>query len=329
MFDDIIVVQSAISAFNNAALHAPAFLWWAILSIPLMAIVWKCAPMIQNTLSWTPENKIARIGVTLSAVTFLWAILFGGNYNVLRDNVSVLPFVTALIVFLTSLFVSSHMRHMPNIFKNKKLYWLAVVFIILALGFSDTHTWWGPLLQIGSFGFGMIMGRIAGASMRPVAGMVTIMLILTVAMLMQPEFFRFGQLGNLTIAHLLFILMIGACGMAVIALNNVNPRGKIHTSAFSKLKWLMRVICILTTALFILTESVPLFLATCGALLIMFSLSIYHQNKIPEHLMDKLLAILIILFGTIICVPFISALGILYLATLPQGNFKSEIRVLL
>src|SRR5574344_1113072 len=34
MFDDAIIVQSAVSAFNNAALYAPAFLWWAVLSIP-------------------------------------------------------------------------------------------------------------------------------------------------------------------------------------------------------------------------------------------------------------------------------------------------------
>ena len=77
MFNDIVVVQSAISAFNNAALWAPAFLWWAILSLPLMVLVWICAPMIQTKLSLSAENINARSGVILSALTFLWVVLFG------------------------------------------------------------------------------------------------------------------------------------------------------------------------------------------------------------------------------------------------------------
>ena len=35
MFESSMIVQSAISAFNNAALAAPAFLWWAILAVPV------------------------------------------------------------------------------------------------------------------------------------------------------------------------------------------------------------------------------------------------------------------------------------------------------
>jgi hypothetical protein len=40
MFDDAIIVQSAISAFNNAALVAPAFLWSALLTLPLYFLIW-------------------------------------------------------------------------------------------------------------------------------------------------------------------------------------------------------------------------------------------------------------------------------------------------
>ena len=40
MLNDITVVQSAVSAFNNAALLAPAFLWSALLATPLFVIVY-------------------------------------------------------------------------------------------------------------------------------------------------------------------------------------------------------------------------------------------------------------------------------------------------
>lgn len=329
MFNDIVIVQSAISAFNNAALWAPAFLWWAILSLPLMWLVWGCAPMIQKKLSLSVENINARGGVILSALTFLWVVLFGGNYGVLRDGVSVLPFVVAVIVFLTSLFVSSHMREMPNVKFNARVRFAIVVLVLLALALSDLHVWWGPILQIGACVFGWLMGRVARGAMRPVAGMVLIMLMATIAVLMQPEFFRFGQLGNLTPVHLVFVLLIGVCAMAVIALNNVKPRAKIHHSAYVKLKWMLRVVSILMAALFMLTESVPLFLGMCGAVLLMFMVSVWHATSVSAGLMECALAVMIMLFGAITTMPAVAAIGVVYLAMLPRCDFLREFRTLL
>ena len=39
MLNEFTVVQSALSAFNNAALVGPAFLWWAFLMLPLFFMV--------------------------------------------------------------------------------------------------------------------------------------------------------------------------------------------------------------------------------------------------------------------------------------------------
>ena len=50
MFQDVYVVNSAVSAFNNAALFAPAFLWWGLLSLPLMWGVWVAADVIKAKL---------------------------------------------------------------------------------------------------------------------------------------------------------------------------------------------------------------------------------------------------------------------------------------
>lgn len=330
MFNDVVIVQSAISAFNNAALYAPAFLWWAILSLPLMLLVWRCAPTIQNILSLNKNNMTARCGVILSAMVFAWVVLFGGNYSVLRDEVSVLPFVVAVIVFLTSLFISSHRRELPDFNKtNARIRFTIIVLLLFALALSDTHRWWGPLLQIGACTLGYLMGRVARGTMRPVAGMILIMLMVTIAMLMQPEFFRFGQLGNLTLIHLGCILLIGVFAMATLALNNITPHEKFTRGTYIKLKWMMRVISLLAMALFLLTESVPLFLATCTSLLIMFALSIWHAKSIPSTLVTKTMAIMIILFGAITTMPFISALGIICWAMLPHGKFWPDFRTLL
>ncbi len=329
MFNDVVIVQSAISAFNNAALVAPAFLWWAILSLPLMFLVWKCAPMICDKLSLGMDNINARGGVMVALLTFVWVVLFSGNYAVLRDGVSVLPFVVAVIVFLTSLFVASHMRQLPAFKINTRARCAVVILILLALVLSDLHAWWGPVLQVGACLLGWLMGRAARGAMRPVAGMILIILMATVAMLMQPEFFRFGQLGNLTPVHLIFVLMIGVCAMAVIALNNVNARGKIHQSAYVKLKWMMRVVSVLMMALFMLTESVPLFIGMCVAVLLLFMLSVWHAKVQPSGLMERMLAIAIILFGTTTTMPAVTAIGVLYLSVLPQAKMWREFCALL
>ena len=329
MFNEVVIVQSAISAFNNAALVAPAFLWWAVLSLPLMFLVWKCAPMICDKFSLVPDNINARGGVMVALLTFVWVVLFGGNYAVLRDEVSVLPFVVAVIVFLTSLFVASHMRHLPAFKMNARARFAVALLILLALVMSDLHAWWGPILQVGACSLGWLMGRVARGAMRPVAGMILIILMVTVAMLMQPEFFRFGQLGNLTPVHLIFVLMIGVCAMAVIALNNINARAKIRESAYVKLKWMMRVVSVLMMALFMLTESVPLFVGMCGAVLVLFMLSVWHAKAQPRGLMESMLAMTVILFGTITTMPAVTAIGVLYLSVLPQVKIWREFRALL
>ena len=40
MFDESLVVASAVSAFNNAAVVGPAFLWNAVLASPLFVAVY-------------------------------------------------------------------------------------------------------------------------------------------------------------------------------------------------------------------------------------------------------------------------------------------------
>lgn len=328
MLNDFIVVESAISAFNNAALWMPAFLWWTILTLPLFVVVYWCHSAITNRIGWKRENILNKSATWVAGLTCAWAIMFGGNYSVLRDSLSVLPMMMATILFLTSLCVSSHM-HEHALPRMNWWRWVLVGGILLVVGASDTHAWWGPILQICAIVIGAALGRIARGKMRPVAGLVLIMMTVAIAMLMQPEFFRFGQLGNLTPVHLLAMLGLGGACMITVALRNINPQGKIRHSIYIKLKWLMRVVCALGVALFILTEAVPVFVGTMIALLLSISLSVWHSNNVNPALAEKTFAIAIMTFGAITVMPAITAIGILYWANTDYVRIWDECKGLL
>lgn len=319
MFNDAVVVQSAVSAFNNAALIAPAFLWWALLSVPLFAMVYFCGNSFLVKIGWDNKSKMTeRFALTTVILTLAWVVLFGGNYNVLRDSMSVLPMMIAAISFLCALFIGSYSKNITlsgwkNLTHRQK--WGTVIgggFIFAAIGLSDMHAWWGPLLQVGSVLAGVIIGRAAGHKMRPVAGTVLIMMAVITAILMQPEYFRFGQLGSLTFVHLLALVFMGVFAVVTIVIRNVNPRGKIHHSAYVKLKWLARFMAALSVVLFIMTESVPVFLGMLGVFAVSCAMSVWHSASVPERLDNLMFAAALMMFGVITTMPVITALGILY-----------------
>lgn len=335
MFDESLIVQSAISAFNNAALSAPAFLWWAILSVPLLIFVYFCSGFFLEKIGWSIKSLPSKFSLITVSLTFAWLILFGGNYAVLRDNATVLPFVIAAISFVSAFFIGSHTKS----FKLSKMrYWTAekklefyvlVLLVLLFIGLSDLHAWWGPILQLGVVILGVLFGRMIRYEMRSIPWTLLIILATTTVILMQPEFFRFGQLGALTAVHLLFLLFTGITVVATIAVRNVNARAKIHKSAYVKIKWLARFLSALGVALFVLTESVPVFLGALFVIFISFALSIWYMDKIPEGLKEKLFAIVLASFGMLTVMPVITAMGVFYWAVLPRCSFWKQIKDLL
>lgn len=328
MLDDFVIVKSAISAFNNAALWAPAFLWWSVLALPLFVVVYWGADAIMGRIGWNKNNIVRNCCAWVAGLTCAWAVLFGGNYGVLRDTLSVLPMMTATILFLTSLFVSSHLREYALQYSGRWR-WFLLAAIIIAVGLSDTHVWWGPLLQIGAFGLGVTLGRFARGQMRPFSGLVLIMMMTVIAVLMQPEFFRFGQLGNLTAVHLLAVLILGCACMTTIAVQNINPRNRIRHGIYVKLKWLMRVVCALGIALFILTEAVPVFIGTMIAVFLSVAMSVWHTDSVNLTLGDKTFAISMMTFGAITVMPVITAIGVLYWVNTGALDFWTESKRLL
>ena len=328
MLNDVVIVESAISAFNNAALMGPAFLWWAVLALPLFVVVFWCRDSIVARLGWNDKNILKNVSMWTAGLTGVWIVLFGGNYAVLRDSLSVLPMVIATIVFLASLFVSSHLRTRP-LPRMNRWWWLCVLGVIAIVALSDVHVWWGPLLQVGALMLGGVLGRYAKAEMRPVAGIILIVLMTAVAILMQPEFFRFGQLGNLMLGHVVAVLVLGVVAMMSIAVLNINARGKIKQGVFIKLKWLMRVMCAFGMVLFVITEAVPVFLGTLALAFVMFAMSVWHAQKFDVVSGYKMFALVLMCFGVITVMPVIVGLGILYWGILPQNKIWRDFKALL
>lgn len=316
MLNDAIIVQSAISAFNNAALAAPAFLWWAILACPLFLVAYKFGGELIAKIGWSRDQMTLRASIWTVGLALVWLVLFGGNYGVLRDGTSVLPCMTAAIAFAASLFIGTHTRgvKMPAwrgmSARGKICYALVVLAIIGMVARSGMHAWWGPILQIGAIAMGLIMGRTARGTVRAIPGVVLVTMATTTVILMQPEYFRFGQLGNLTVLHLAAIMMIGVMAAATVALRNVNPRGRIHHSAYVKLKWMARFVSLLAIALFILTESVPVFLGATVALFVSFALSVWHAPHISQDTATRAFALLLGTFGLITVMPVITVMGV-------------------
>ena len=339
--DPSLVVQSAISSFNNAAIMAPTFLWSFLLMLPLFALVYFYGNDFINSISWldfkTPKSKITVLTFFAELAIFVWLILMPGNYAVLREPTSVLPFIISGVLFLVTASMIQKLKEinppMPAVFQNikrKRLFiWGLLLLIVAIAGFTGQSTVWGGLMQAAAVLSGMLVGRAWKCGTRPIFFTTFIIFVMTTTVLMQPEFFRFGQLGNLTIIHKLFLLLISSLTVAILAIRNVNPKNKISHGAFVKLKWILRILSGLCFILFILTESVPVFMGLTGILFVMFAVSVRHEESVSERLSQKMWALLLCSFGIIINIPLITAVGILYWISLPKLSLIKQSKFLL
>jgi hypothetical protein len=92
---------------------------------------------------------------------------------------------------------------------------------------------------------------------------------------------------------------------------------------------MIRFVVALGIALFIMTESVPVFLGTAAAVFLLAAITVWHAKNMPDVLGEKMFALTIILFGVLTTMPVITGIGIVYLVSLPQSDFLREIKQLL
>lgn len=335
MFEESLVVQSAVSAFNNAALATPAFFWWGLLMVPLFFVAYKYGNRFMDMIGWQRDDLHLRIIKWTVVFSLMWVVLLGGNYNVLRDSETVLPFITATILFMGMMFVGFITRDIKlpkwkNLVRRDKFKFAFLAVVVLGIiGLTDTHKWWGPILQIVAFVGGAWCGRSMKYKLQNVPFVSAFLLLFVTMILMQPEFFRYGQLGNLTILHLIGVLSVGLPIVDMVVVRNTRPAGKIYNSAFVKLKWMMRCLVALSGVLFVMTESVPVFIGVCVLVGGLAWLRIVHAHSVPKYLSDRLLLLAIFCFGLVTVMPVISCMAILEWCALPHSDFVRDVRSLL
>ena len=115
-----------------------------------------------------------------------------------------------------------------------------------------------------------------------------------------------------------------------LAVTDIVPAcGRIHKSAFVKLKWLVRFGTALCLVLFLLTEAVPIFIATAFMAFVLFAMSVWHRESVADSVRGKMMGLAVIMFGILIDVPTISALGLFWIAVLNSEDVRPDARFLL
>ena len=315
MLNDILIATTAVSSFNNAALLNPLFFSAGLLALPLFFVVYLYGRDFVSRFGWNNQNTESQTGFWSSVFLMFWLLLFGGNYAVIRDSMSCLSLGLAVILFLLMIIVSNGMVRLKYMEKLRasKLKWVLFFVILLGAVFSGMMTWWGILLQISAILCGTIVGCRSKTNRSWVSLTTLIFAVTTTLILMQPEYFRFGQLGNLTLIHLVGVMIVGFFAVTTLVTKYTNARARIRQSVFIKLKWLFRILTLLALILFVATESVPVFIGLLMCVWLLEALSVYHSAKLSDVVYKQSWAMLMICFGVIIICPVISALGIVYL----------------
>ena len=324
MFQNMAIASTAISSFNNAALFSPFFLVVAVFMIPLFWMVYLYGQDFVSKFGWNKNNSDKKIFGATALVSALWLILFGGNYAVMRDSISLLPVMVAMVLFCLTTIVFQQILDTNYLQKLQSLKYknICILLFFLIVGLSGVPTWWGFLLQVSA----VLCGAIVGCRLKKKiswSGLLAVLLLFVLLILMQPEYFRFGQLGNLTLVHLLSIFVTGFFALTALVVKYVKSKGKIHESAYVKLKWMFRILSLLAFVLFVLTESVPVFIGLLSCFGILEMLTIYHSKQVNQDIVKMSLSAFLFCFGVIIICPVISSLGIIYMLYNPN-NVKAK-----
>jgi len=343
MFENQVIVSSAISTFNNAALWEPGFLWTAILALPLFVLGWIMSPQIIDRFLPVAKTRDAKIALPIVAILFVWVFAYG-NFEVLRDGTSLIGILNAVILWLGAMYLSrryyeSNFR-LSQFAKSKKLKRVldlfaapAVVAIagIFAYGAGRDEF----ILQTGAVAIGILAGYILNwrktHERDPKTLIAAMMLLGSMCLIMQPEFFRFGQMANLSLIHLLFL-----CGAAValglyFALAFTRPRGWFPVAYYNRSKILMRTGLLFVLALLLITESAPVYATFFIAVMVVAILGALH-SKNEEHVKKtkpEIWLASVALFGILASLPALTFIAIVMWRQASRDGFLGRIGQLL
>ncbi len=342
MFDPTLVVQSAISSFNNIALHSPDFFWSTLLCLPIFAVFWIFAPEITTRFLPDSKKRLKTIATWSIAFIAIW-LLSHESFNALRDGISLgISALTAACVFVLSLFAGWHVPSFSNLVNikekwRKKADIVAPIIAAALIGLCAWGTWQTILVQFIATLFGFYAGRLMVYRNRHKMGseslVILLMGLLLFGLVMQPEFFRFGQLGHLTIIHTLSLIFTLVTIIVSIMMRSVRPTGWLKKSHYKKLMWLMRAGIILALVLFLMTENALAFAVLGMGIFVQSFIVIRHRAPSDSNLLknwsEDLWILSLGLFGLLTTMPTIICAVIILVRTRVKFSAKAAIKSVL
>ena len=329
------IVFTAIASFNNAALLPASFFWLGLIMLPLFIIAYKMAPVILS--EYFQKNRDNMLLFIAEFSLILWLILNSGNWDAIRDGAGSLPYIIAFVLFLLCRNAMARLRAMnlksPDFWvrlNNGAKIVIKILFIAaLAAAAASSTIPEFPLMamQLSAVFFGMVAGYFSPKPKSWANYTMSVFVIVAIAMLMQPEYFRFGKLGALTALHLIGIASILTLASIVFVFRNFKPIGFIKDNYYRYMKWFLRFCLLLILILYSLTESVPILIVFALAVMAAAWLAAKHAKAGTDLLeMSKnLFAILMMAFGILTIMPTITAAGILLYAKNKQRNFWRDL----
>ncbi|MDR2770344.1 MAG: hypothetical protein LBB08_02750 [Rickettsiales bacterium] len=326
------ILPSAAASFNNAALALPQFLRSAVLMLP---VGW-CAYALSDCINaaFFPVKKTREFNLAFWVELIMLGVLIPGqNWAAIRDGSSVLPFIAACCVFLLCMDATARLRainpKMPKWWQNiepKARKWIKLGLLAIGMGAaaaSAPREWESILLMIGAVLFGVSAGFF-GRKSKPAGGFTTLIMgAIGVAIAMQPEYFRFGQLGRLTIAHIGALALSALICAMTLAFGAVKPSGFMTPGHYRHAKWFMRLCGLLCLLLFAITESVPVLLVFFMTGLIASLLAVRHaaRGTRTRELAGNLWALELMTFGVVTEALAISVIGLMVWRNNSMKNF--------
>ncbi|MCL1902382.1 MAG: hypothetical protein FWG18_02000 [Alphaproteobacteria bacterium] len=338
MFDSSMVVSSAISSFNNAALVSPDFFWAAILCIPIFIAAWIFAKPVADKFKF--QNFDACL---VSAGAFAIWIMARENFAVLRVSFSWTGVIIAACLVICMAMLSRRYydggwrvsKYIKNIkYKSRTDFALPAVVAVIAFACALPN-WKAGLMHFAAVVIGIIIGywrsRKNKQTIDPTLPISIVAFLVAFMLISQPEFFRFGQMGNLTFVHILFLSVAATLLAMYFATKFVRPAGWLKKSWYKKFKLLGRLGILFLFILFDITESELIFIALALAGFIYFAVAVRHTQKSDaEKISDARRHIWyfsLCLIGVLTAMPLLTVMGIILYKTdtrkLPADALKS------
>jgi hypothetical protein len=269
------------------------------------------------------DDKGKWLSLFAAVLMFIW-LLVHGNYNVIRDGVSWISMGMAVALMVLAAFIAQRTDWLQRYFQFAKKqgnkwrrrfcsYAVPVIAIVL-VGLAGAPSFGGFFAQAAFVTAGALIGLRLRAKARKIRNpMIEIsqgMFFITFLIAMQPEFFRFGQLGHLTVLHLMILAMSALAAAATVAFLYFTPSGK----NLKKIKLLGAMISALLLILFFFTESSVMLL---GLGVATFLTSIVAVKHLPaeynsEKTGEALFAIQLGLFGIMTGMVALTAAAIVF-----------------